>query len=157
VVAVADALAKDAGAIATLDLGRCGCGAGGAAALARGAGRTLRELSLFGNDAIDDDALGAVVERGREMVALRTLDVGGCGLSEVGLVAAKDALASEPGLFPSLETLVVGGNPGAGGDAWEAAVEALRTARPGLDVAWRAADAGEAEKAKERGAFAEAR
>ena len=71
--------------------------------------------------------------------------------------AAKDALASDPGLFPSLETLVVGGNPGAGGDAWEAAVEALRTARPGLDVAWRAADAGEAEKAKERGAFAEAK
>lgn len=158
VVAVADALAKDAGAIVTLDLGRCRCGAGGAAALARGgAGRTLRELSLFGNDAIDDDALGAVVERGGEMVALRTLDVGGCGVSEVGLVAAKDALASDPGLFPSLETLVVGGNPGAGGDAWEAAVEALRTARPGLDVAWRAADAGEAEKAKERGAFAEAK
>ena len=43
----------------------------------------------------------------------------------------------------ALETLVVGGNPGAVGDAWEAALERLRQARSTLDVAWRAADAGD--------------
>ena len=35
--------------------------------------------------------------------------------------------------------------PGAVGDAWEAALERLRQARSTLDVAWRAADAGDSQ------------
>ena len=38
---------------------------------------------------------------------------------------------------------MVGGNPGVQGDAWEVTLGRLRDVRPRLDVAWRAADAGE--------------
>jgi hypothetical protein len=82
-------------------------------------------------------------ETSRALSALRSLDLGGCGADEAGLVAFADALASSAARLPMLETLVVGGNPGTQGDAWEPALARLRESRPGLDVAWRAADAGE--------------
>ena len=82
-------------------------------------------------------------ETSQALSALRSLDLGGCGADEAGLVAFAEALAGDAARLPRLETLVVGGNPGTQGDAWEPALERLRETRPGLDVAWRAADAGE--------------
>ena len=145
--AVAAALASnETSRLSSLDLGRNGVGAGGAAAVARGA-RGVRDLSLFGNATMGNEGLMAFAagdaETSRALSALRSLDLGGCGADEAGLVAFAEALAGDAARLPRLETLVVGGNPGTQGDAWEPALERLRETRPGLDVAWRAADAGE--------------
>ena len=146
--AVAAALASNEtfSSLSSLDLGCNGVGAGGAAAVARGA-RGVRDLSLFGNATMGNEGLMAFAagdaETSRALSALRSLDLGGCGADEAGLVAFADALASSAARLPMLETLVVGGNPGTQGDAWEPALARLRETRPGLDVAWRAADAGE--------------
>ena len=132
--------------LASLDLGCVGVGAAGAAAVARAA-RGVRDLSLFGNASMGNEGLMAFAgddpETSRALSALRSLDLGGCGADEAGLVAFADALARDAARLPMLETLVVGGNPGTQGDAWEPALARLRETRPGLDVAWRAADAGE--------------
>lgn len=146
--AVAAALASNEtfSSLSSLDLGRNGVGAGGAAAVARGA-RGVRDLSLFGNATMGNEGLMAFAagdaETSQALSALRSLDLGGCGADEAGLVAFAEALAGDAARLPRLETLVVGGNPGTQGDAWEPALERLRETRPGLDVAWRAADAGE--------------
>jgi hypothetical protein len=103
----------------------------------------------------DPAAVGALVAAAARGGRCAALLLGENALGDAGVVAVADALAKDAGAIATLDLGRCG--CGAGGDAWEAAVEALRTARPGLDVAWRAADAGEAEKAKERGAFAEAR
>jgi hypothetical protein len=96
----------------------------------------------MGNEGLMAFAAGDA-ETSQALSALRSLDLGGCGADEAGLVAFAEALAGDAARLPRLETLVVGGNPGTQGDAWEPALERLRETRPGLDVAWRAADAGE--------------
>ena len=146
-LAVAAALSStESSRLASLDLGCVGVGAAGAAAVARAA-RGVRDLSLFGNASMGNEGLMAFAgddpETSRALSALRSLDLGGCGADEAGLVAFADALARDAARLPMLETLVVGGNPGTQGDAWEPALARLRETRPGLDVAWRAADAGE--------------
>lgn len=145
--AVAAALASnETSRLSSLDLGRNGVGAGGAAAVARGA-RGVRDLSLFGNASMGDAGLACFAAGDAETLsalsALRSLDLGGCGADEAGLVAFADVLARDANRLPRLETLVVGGNPGTQGDAWEPALARLRESRPDLDVAWRAADAGD--------------
>ena len=113
----------------------------------RAARARVRDLSLFGNATMGNEGLMAFAagdaETSQALSALRSLDLGGCGADEAGLVAFAEALAGDAARLPRLETLVVGGNPGTQGDAWEPALERLRETRPGLDVAWRAADAGE--------------
>ena len=146
-LAVAAALSStESSRLASLDLGCVGVGAAGTAAVARAA-RGVRDLSLFGNASMGNEGLMAFAgddpETSRALSALRSLDLGGCGADEAGLVAFADALARDAARLPMLETLVVGGNPGTQGDAWEPALARLRETRPGLDVAWRAADAGE--------------
>ena len=146
-LAVAAALSStESSRLESLDLGCVGVGAAGAAAVARAA-RGVRDLSLFGNASMGNEGLMAFAgddpETSRALSALRSLDLGGCGADEAGLVAFADALARDAARLPMLETLVVGGNPGTQGDAWEPALARLRETRPGLDVAWRAADAGE--------------
>ena len=66
-------------------------------------------------------------------------------------MALCETLIARADVFPKLETLVVGGNPGTQSDAWEPALGRLRDARPGLDVAWRAADAGDSKEEREAG------
>ena len=148
---LAEAL-PNASSLATLDVSSNGVGAVGAAALVRGA-TTLRELSLFGNEAIGDAGLAAATEAAGAggAASLAYLDAGGCGATETGLVALCEALIARADVFPKLETLVVGGNPGTQSDAWEPALGRLRDARPGLDVAWRAADAGDSKEEREAG------
>ena len=145
--AVAAALASnETSRLSRLDLGCNGVGAGGAAAVARSA-RGVSDLSLFGNASMGNEGLTLFtaddVETQSALACLRSLDLGGCGADEAGLVAFADSLAGDANRLPRLETLVVGGNPGTQGDAWEPALARLRETRPGLDVAWRAADAGE--------------
>ena len=140
----------------TLDLGCCGVGADGAAALAQNAA-DITDLSLFGNESIGNDGLAAIARAGSDtqfpgLRALKSLDVGGCGADEAGLIAFCDALARDENNLQNLETLVVGGNPGTQGDGWEPALGRLRDARPTLDVAWRAADAGESPETRENSA-----
>ena len=148
---LAEALAN-ASSLATLDVSSNGVGAVGAAALVREA-TTLRELSLFGNEAIGDAGLAAATEAAGAggAASLAYLDAGGCGATEIGLVALCETLIARADVFPKLETLVVGGNPGTQSDAWEPALGRLRDARPGLDVAWRAADAGDSKEEREAG------
>jgi Ran GTPase-activating protein (RanGAP) involved in mRNA processing and transport len=146
-LAVAAALSStESSRLASLDLGCVGVGAAGAAAVARAA-RGVRDLSLFGNASMGNEGLMAFAsddpETSQALSTLKSLDLGGCGADEAGLIAFADALASSAARLPMLETLVVGGNPGTQGDAWEPALARLRESRPGLDVAWRAADAGE--------------
>ena len=150
-VSLAEALAN-ASSLATLDVSSNGVGAVGAAALVREA-TTLRELSLFGNEAIGDAGLAAATEAAGAggAASLAYLDAGGCGATEIGLVALCETLIARADVFPKLETLVVGGNPGTQSDAWEPALGRLRDARPGLDVAWRAADAGDSKEEREAG------
>ena len=123
--------------------------AAGAVELIRHSG-PVENLSLFGNEAVGDNGAVAMVDAVRTGTGgrrLRVLDIGGCGIGEEGMTTLCDALIDHPTeVFPVLETLVVGGNPGAVGDAWEAALEKLRQARPTLDVAWRAADAGDSQE-----------
>ena len=135
-------------ALKTIDVGANGLGAAGAVELIRHSG-PVENMSLFGNEAVGDDgavAMVGAVQTGAGGRGLRILDIGGCGIGEVGMLALCDGLIDHPtDVFPALETLVVGGNPGAVGDAWEAALERLRQARSTLDVAWRAADAGDSQ------------
>jgi Ran GTPase-activating protein (RanGAP) involved in mRNA processing and transport len=139
-------------ALRTLDLGCCGIGADGAAALAGSPGLgCLTDLCLFGNEAVGAVGLAAFANQGTGsgLSELTSLDVGGCGVDEAGLIVFCDALVSDQTVLRNLMTLVVGGNPGAQGDAWETALQRLRDARPTLDVAWRAADAGESPETRE--------
>lgn len=133
----------------TLDVGANRLGAAGAVELIRHSG-PVENLSLFGNEAVGDNGAVAMVDAVRTGAGgqrLRVLDIGGCGIGEEGMTTLCDALIDHPTeVFPVLETLVVGGNPGAVGDAWEAVLEKLRQARPTLDVAWRAADAGDSQE-----------
>jgi hypothetical protein len=133
---------------------------------------SLHTLSLFGNEALGDVGAGEMLEAARcgGGAGLKTLDIGGCGVEQAGLVRMCEALmeteakgetrrpggeeeegGAQPALLPALETLVVGGNPGVQGDGWEAALGRLREARPGLDVAWRAADAGDDQQSQQQG------
>lgn len=55
------------------------------------------------------------VQTGAGGRGLRILDIGGCGIGKVGMLALCDGLIDHPtDVFPALETLVVGGNPGRG-------------------------------------------
>ena len=96
----------------------------------------------MGNEGLMAFAAGDA-ETSQALSALRSLDLGGCGADEAGLVAFAEALAGGAARLPRLETLVVGGNPGTQGDAWEPALERLRETRPGLDVAWESRGRGE--------------
>jgi hypothetical protein len=79
--------------------------------------------------------------------SLQGLNVSGCNLSYEQLTSLMDQLAagssssgSGKGLAALLKTLEVGANPGVQHDGFEALVQKLREARPGLDVHWRVAD-----------------
>lgn len=56
------------------------------------------------------------------------------------LAAGSSSSGSGKGLAALLKTLEVGANPGVQHDGFEALVQKLREARPGLDVHWRVAD-----------------
>lgn len=128
-----------------LDVAANKLGAAGATELVARASDALKNLCIFGNEAVGNSGMADILEAGRAggAAGLTVLDVGGCGVEEAGMLHMCEVLIKESTIFPALETLVVGGNPGVQGDAWEAALERLREARPGLDVAWRAADTGD--------------
>ena len=153
--------ARASGKLKTVDVGSNGLGPVGAAAFVGLAlGSTLESMSLFGNEeiggiwelrpvlmgAIDMLRLPSSSEEpcaSSMSAAFATLDIGGCGVTLGGLRTLCDCLSETPTLFPKLETLVLGGNPGCQDDEWEDFLERLRAGRVGLDAAWRAADAGE--------------
>jgi Ran GTPase-activating protein (RanGAP) involved in mRNA processing and transport len=132
----------------TLDLGRNDFGADGASLIFETASDVV-DLSFFGNESIGSEGVASMLSIDSRRHSMRSLDIGGCGVDAVGLAAFCDALAGDAHRLPRLETLVVGGNPGTQSDDWEPALARLREARPGLDVAWRAADAGETTETKD--------
>ena len=125
-----------------LDVGACGIGATGAEALLRAGGAAT--LSLFGNELIGDaGAIAVAAALQTSSGALTCLDLSGAGIGAAGGAALAAALSG--GAAPALATLELGANPALTGDAeWPATLEGLRRARPGLDVAWRVADPGDA-------------
>lgn len=107
----------------------------------------LRHLTLFhcGLAAAGATDLRAVMAQPGAFAELAYLDLGGNDLHVEPLLALLRALGSSPELCPSLETLVVGGNPGLedGQEEFAQAREDLFDSRPGLDIAWRAAGGGQ--------------
>ena len=114
-----------------LDIGGCGVEEAG---LVRACEVLMRTAPPSDADA---DADGRMAERGDGINA--------------GDDAPDESLSLSFSLFPELETLVVGGNPGVQGDAWEVTLGRLRDVRPRLDVAWRAADAGDDHQSRQQG------
>jgi hypothetical protein len=99
---------------------------------------------LFDNPTLGDEGVGRLFSAA-ESSSVTCLDLGAVGLTAVGLKSVLEALKN-PKTFENLRTFVIGGNPGAQDDEWEQLVNNLRTIRPCLDVAWRAADGGDSEK-----------
>ena len=121
----------------SLDLGSCKITAQSIDGLAC-AIKSSKTLSLFDNADIGD-AGAAKMFANASGSTLEVLDLGAIGLSVDGLREISRAL-ERADVFDCLRTLVLGGNPGARDDAWESLIDELRARRPGLDVAWRAAD-----------------
>lgn len=106
----------------------------------------LRSLNFFANRRLVEGAVGdaegsggwrevaAAIEAGGG-AALTSLDLGACGL-EASVAALCAALRS--GGAPGLSTLELFGNGVGSARLWHPELEALRAARPVLDVAWRA-------------------
>ena len=120
----------------SLDLGSCKLTAGAMDALSN-AIKSSKTLSLFDN-ALGDEGVANIFAQSSGS-SLEVLDLGAVGLSVDGLRAVVVALRN-PDAFERLHTLIVGGNPGCQADDWERVVSDLRSNRPNLDVAWRAAD-----------------
>jgi hypothetical protein len=126
----------------SIDLGSCGL-TGASAGSLRFALNGSSAVSLFDN-AFGDDGVGKIFDSARGC-PVTLLDLGAVGLTVEGLRAIVQALENAE-TFPNLQTLVIGGNPGAQDDDWEGLVNKLRAVRPSLDVAWRAADGGDDSK-----------
>ena len=126
-----------------LDLGSCGLTPRAVDAL-KVPLATSTSLSLFDNPKLGDEGVGRLFSAA-ESSSVTCLDLGAVGLTAVGLKSVLEALKN-PKTFENLRTFVIGGNPGAQDDEWEQLVNNLRTIRPCLDVAWRAADGGDSEK-----------
>jgi len=121
----------------SLDLGSCKITARAVDALAC-AIKSSKALSLFDNADIGD-AGAAKIFADASGSTLEILDLGAIGLTVAGLREISRAL-ERADAFDRLRTLVLGGNPGAQDDDWESLIDEIRGRRPGLDVAWRAAD-----------------
>jgi hypothetical protein len=121
-----------------LDVSGSGIGPGALAAL--GAAACLRRLSLF-NTRLGDDGARALAGRlaAGAFAGLADLDLAGCGIT---LDGARALFVALPGAG-ALRALELGANPCVDDEGFEAALDALREARPNLDVHWRAGDAGE--------------
>ena len=132
----AAALAASSAHLVVLDLGSSKVGATGAAALL--ASPSLRSLRLFDNPAVGAGAAAALVPalcHGAR--ALESLDLGACALDAPAIVALCAALR-DGATAPALQTLELFGNEAAKG--LKAELDAVRAARPALDVAWREAE-----------------
>ena len=103
-------------------------------------GVTLTSLTLAGTR-LGDAGAAALATALTPTLPLTTLDVAACGVGVAGVGALAAAVAG--GGAPALTTLIIGGNPAAEADGAAELVAGLRAARPGLDVAWRVADAGD--------------
>ncbi|EIE26490.1 RNI-like protein [Coccomyxa subellipsoidea C-169] len=121
-----------------LDVGGNQMGTGAAELL--GSAQKLRKLSLFDSH-LGDEGACVVADRlsAASFVQLMELELSACRIGTVGMVRLFDVLESQAA--PALEMLVIGGgNPALEEDGFQGRVEALRAARPELDVAWRAGD-----------------
>ncbi|KAK9809979.1 hypothetical protein WJX72_002913 [[Myrmecia] bisecta] len=101
----------------------------------------LQKLRLFDSRLGDKgaSALCMLLTSGR-LPALRELDL---SANAIGAVALQEVLAGvQAGHGPQLMVLLLGANPAVEDDSFESRVQALRAARPGLDVAWKASDPG---------------
>ena len=128
--------------LATLDVSSNGVGAVGAAALVREA-TTLRELSLFGNEAIGDAGLAAATEAagaGRRRVAPRTSTRRMRRHGNRARGAVRDAHRAR-GRLPEARDAGGGWQSGDAERRVGTRVGSVAGRGPGLDVAWRAADA----------------
>lgn len=126
----------------SIDLGSCGLTGASADSLIFALNGSS-SISLFDN-AFGDAGVGKIFDSARGC-PVKLLDLGAVGLTVEGLRALVQALENAE-TFPNLQTLVIGGNPGAQDDDWEGLVNKLRAVRPSLDVAWRAADGGDDSK-----------
>jgi hypothetical protein len=94
-----------------LDVGACGIGAAGAAALLRAGG--VASLSLCGNEGVGDAgaaaAAAALAALPAAALAPAALDLSGCGIGAPGAAALAAALSG--GAAAALRTLELGANP----------------------------------------------
>ncbi|CAL8466795.1 g6331 [Coccomyxa elongata] len=122
-----------------LDVGGNQMGVGAAELL--GQAHKLRKLSLFASR-LGDEGARLVADRlsAASFVQLMELELSSCSIGTEGMVRLFDVLESQAA--PALEMLVIGGgNPALEEEGFQGRVEALRAARPELDVAWKAGDA----------------
>ena len=138
------ALASSSCPLRCLDAGCVGLTDPSAAAALVGV--TLTSLTLAGTR-LGDAGAAALAAALTPSLPLTTLDVAACGVGVAGVRALADAVAGRGA--PALTTLIIGGNPAVEDDGAAELVGRLRAARPGLDVAWRVADAGDLERKRE--------